>query len=143
MSAGSASSIERNAQKANEWVADLAAELGRDDRDEAWRILRGFLQVLRDRITLDEGAQLAAQMPHLVRGVFYEGFDPGRPQETFRDRESFLALIAERAELAGPTDASFAAEAAMRTLRRHVSRGEVDQVLAQLPEPVRSVVEPR
>ncbi len=143
MTAGSVKSIERNAQKANEWVADLAAELGREDRDEAWRVLRGFLHVLRDRLTLDEAAQLAAQMPHLVRGVFYEGFDPGRTQAPERDRETFLARLAGRAELAGPTDASLAAEAAMRTLRRHVTEGEVDHVLAQLPEPIRRVLEPR
>lgn len=141
MSTGSVDAIERSVHKTNEWLADLAAELG-VDREEAWRILRAFLQVLRDRITIDEAAHLAAQLPHVLRGVFYEGFDPGHTLEKIRDPDTFLTRLAERAELAGPTNASLAAEAAMRTLRRHITDGEVDEVLSQLPDPIRSVLEP-
>jgi uncharacterized protein (DUF2267 family) len=141
MSTGSADAIERSVHKTNEWLSDLAADLG-VDREEAWRILRGFLQVLRDRITIDEAAQLAAQLPLVLRGVFYEGFDPGRGPEKVRDRDAFLMRLADRAELAGTTNASVAAEAAMRTLRRHVTVGEIEEVLAQLPEPIRAVLEP-
>lgn len=136
MSTGSVDAIERSVHKTNEWLADLSAELGRDDRNEAWRILRAFLQLLRDRLTLHEGAHLAAQLPHLLRGVYYEGFDPDRMPEKLRDREAFLARLADAAGLAGATEASLAAEAVMRTLRRHISAGEVDEVLAQLPEPI-------
>jgi uncharacterized protein (DUF2267 family) len=142
MSSGSADAIERSVHKTNEWLADLAGDLG-VDRDEAWRILRALLQLLRDRITIDEAAQLAAQLPHVLRGVFYEGFDPGHRPDKLRDPDAFLARLAERAELAGPTNASLAAEAAMRALRRHVSTGEIDEVLAQLPAPIRAVLEPR
>ncbi|MGZ6697212.1 MAG: hypothetical protein ACXVFL_16410 [Solirubrobacteraceae bacterium] len=46
MSTGSADSIERTVHKPNEWLADLAAELGTDSRADAWRALRGYLQVL-------------------------------------------------------------------------------------------------
>jgi uncharacterized protein (DUF2267 family) len=141
MSTGSVDAIERSVHKTNEWLADLASELG-VDREEAWRILRAFLQLLRDRITVDEAAHLAAQLPHLLRGVFYEGFDPGHSPEKIRDAGTFLAQLADRAELAGSTDASLTAEAAMRTLRRHVTDGEVDEVLAQLPQPIRSLLEP-
>ncbi len=59
-----------------------------------------------------------------------------------RDRDALLARLAEEAALAGPIDASMAAEAATRRLRRHVSGGEVDDVLVQLPERVRHVFEP-
>ena len=143
MTMGSVEAIERSVHKTNAWLTDLSADLGIEDRQEAWRILRAFLQLLRDRITIDEAAQLAAQLPHVLRGVFYEGFDPGRTPEKQLDRDAFLTRFAERAGLAGPTEASLAAEAAMRVLRRHVSSGEVDEVLAQLPEPIRAVLEPR
>ena len=141
MTLGSVDAIERSVHKTNEWLTDLAAELGHEDREEAWRILRAFLQLLRDRTTVDEGAQLAAQLPHLLRGVFYEGFDPSRVPEKLRDRDAFLQRLADRAQLAGATDASLAAEAATRTLRRHIAAGELDEVLGQLPEPIRAVLE--
>jgi len=137
----SVDTIERNVHKVNEWLADLAEELGTDDREMAWRVLRAHLQVLRDRLTIDEAAQLAAQLPHLLRGVMYEGFDPGHQPEKIRDRDAFLARLAERAVLPDGTDPARAATAATRVLRRHVTPGELDDVLGQLPDEIRQVLE--
>ena len=50
-----------------------AAALGTDDRQDAYRAVRGVLHTLRDRLPVEESAQLAAQLPTLLRGVFYEG----------------------------------------------------------------------
>ena len=97
MTIASVDAVERSVQKANEWLADLDAELGRENRDEAWRILRAYLHVLRERLTIEEGAHLAAQLPHLLRGVFYEGFQPARPPERVRNREALLARLADAA----------------------------------------------
>ena len=103
--------------------------------------MRGYLQALRDRLTVDEGAQLAAQFPHLVRGVFYEGFDPGHQPEKIRDRDAFLRLLAERAHISDPQQAGRLAAAGTAVLRHHVSDGEVDDVLAQLPGEIREILE--
>lgn len=143
MTITSVDAIERSVQKANVWLADVDAELGRDNRDEAWRVLRAYLHSLRDHLTIEEGAHFAAQLPHLLRGVFYEGFRPSAVRQRPRDREAFLRGFADAASLSGPTDASMAAEALTRVLRRHVSEGEVDEVLGQMPEPVRAVLEHR
>jgi uncharacterized protein (DUF2267 family) len=141
MTVASVHSVERTVHKTNEWLKDLDAELGIEDRDDAWRILRGFLPVLRDRLTLDEAAQLAAELTPLVRGVFYEGFDPGHQPEKIRDRDAFLARLAHRAQLADTGEAAVAAVAATRLLRRHVTPGELEDVLSQLPAEIREVLE--
>jgi uncharacterized protein (DUF2267 family) len=140
MFTGSVDSIERTVHKTNEWLADLAAELGTDSRAYAWRALRGYLQVLRDRLTIDEAAQLAAELPQLVRGLFYEGFDPGHQPEPIRDRETFLARLAQQALLDDPAEAARVAAAATRVLRRKIAAGEVDDALAQLPAEIREVL---
>ncbi|MEA2293973.1 MAG: hypothetical protein QOE86_1612 [Solirubrobacteraceae bacterium] len=142
MTVGSAHSVERTVHKTNEWLKDLEAELGIEDRDDSWRVLRGFLHTLRDRLTIDEGAQLAAQFPHLVRGVFYEGFDPGHQPETYRDAETFLTRVAGEAAVEDPVQAGIAAAACMRVLRRHITAGELDDVLSQLPREIRDALEP-
>src|SRR3954451_18124744 len=108
--------IARNVQKTKEWLGDLSRELGTDDEAEAWRVLRAYLQVLRDRLTIDEAAQLAAQFPHLLRGVFYEGFDPGHQPERIRERDELLARLAELARLRSSDEAARAAAAATRVL---------------------------
>jgi uncharacterized protein (DUF2267 family) len=134
-------SIQRTVQKTNEWVADLERELGTDRSDYAWRALRGYLQTLRDRLNIDEAAELAAQLPQLLRGVFYEGFDPGHQPAPIRDREAFLAKLAQQAQLQDPAEAARVAAAATRVLRRHISTGEVEDALAQLPSEIREVLE--
>ena len=132
----SVDAIERSAHKTNEWLSDLADELGTPDKEEAWRVLKAYLQLLRDQLTIDEAAQLAAQLTLVLRGAFYEGFDPG-DQQKLRDREEFLSRFAERAQL---TDAAHAAEAATNVLRRHITAGEMDDVLSQLPNKLREVL---
>jgi uncharacterized protein (DUF2267 family) len=140
MASTTVDAIERTVQKTNEWVAEMARELDTENREEAWRELRGYLHVLRDRLTVEETAHLGAQFTHLLRGVFYEGFDPTRQPEKIRDRDAFLARLAEEART-DPDQASRVAAAGTRVLRRHISEGEVDDVMSQLPDEIREVVE--
>ena len=132
----SVEAIERSVHKTNEWLSDLAAELGIEDKEDAWRILKVYLQMLRDQLTIDEAAQFAAQLTLVLRGAFYEGYDPGR-QDKLRDRDEFLARFAERAAV---TYAARAVEAATSVVRRHITAGEMDDVLSQLPSEVRGVL---
>jgi uncharacterized protein (DUF2267 family) len=140
MTLSSVDGIERSIHKTNRWLSELARELGSEDREEAWRVLRAYLQLLRDQLTVDEAAQLAAQLPMVLRGAFYEAFDPGHQPAKLRDRDEFLSAFAERTQL-GPDKAADAVEAATRVLRRHITAGEFDDVLAQLPTQLREVLQ--
>lgn len=132
--------LDRSVQNATAWVSDLTAELGEDKRT-SYRVLRAFLHLLRERLTIDEGAHLAAQLPHLWRGVFYEGWTPSRTPDTYRDRDTFLRRLAEEAQLAGPTEASLAAQACANVLRSHIDEGEFRHVLEVLPSTLRPLFE--
>ena len=77
--------IDRSVEKAHIWINDVAAELSTQDPHHAYRVVRAFLHALRDQLTVDEAAKLAAQLPIFVRGVFYEGWDPSRTPEHARD----------------------------------------------------------
>ncbi len=132
--------IDRSIEKTYTWLGDLAEELATEDRRHAYRVLRAFLHALRDHLPVDEAAALGAQLPIFLRGVFYEGWDPSRTPEHARDLDSFLRRIASDAGLAGETEASFAATAASRVLRHHISAGEGDSVLHVLPHHVRELL---
>ena len=135
--------LDRSVEKAHIWTNDLAEELGTEDVHEAYRVLRAFLHALRDHLSVDEAAQLAAQLPIFIRGVFFEGWDPSITPTRSRDVESFLARIAGEARLAGETEASFAATAAFRVLRRHISEGEALSVFRVLPQSLRELLDTR
>lgn len=133
--------IDRSAEKTEAWLEDLARELDTTDRREAYRVLRGFLHTLRDRLTVEAAAQLGAQLPIFLRGVYYEGWVPARTPQRYRSVDEFLERLRDASLLAGETEASFAAGAAMRSLRHHVSAGELEDVLHILPEGVRRLLE--
>jgi len=141
MSIRSVDAVERSVHKTNEWLSELAAELGGEDREDAWRQLRVYLQLLREQLTVDEAAQLAAQLTYMLRGVFYDGFDPSRQPHRLRHREELLAAFAERAQVNGAGAAERCIEAATRVLDRHVTGGELDDVLAQLPTEIQEVLQ--
>lgn len=134
--------FDRSVQKTNQWLKALEQRLGSNDRHYAYQVLRGYLHVLRDRLPVNEAADLAAQLPHLLRGVFYEGWDPSKTPQTYRDRQSFLSRLADAAQLAGPTEASVAAEAATDVLRERISAGEIKDVLHVLPSAIRELLQP-
>jgi len=133
--------IDRATEKAHIWLNDLAAELHDGDRHYAYRVLRAFLHALRDHLSVDEAAQLSAQLPILIRGIYYEGYVPSRAPEHARELDSFLERIAKEAVLGGETEASFAAQAASAVLQRHVSADEGRDVLQVLPRHIRDLLD--
>ena len=124
-------------ETARRWYQDLASELGAEDPQYAARVLRAVLHALREQLTPEEGAQLAAQLPTLIRGIYYEEWRPGAVRHLARDVDPFLARVADEGRMAGETEASHAVAAVASVLRRHVSEGELEDVLAILPAKLR------
>jgi uncharacterized protein (DUF2267 family) len=111
MSVRSLDAIERTVHKTNQWLNELTRELAIDDEEAAWRLLRG---------------------------VYYEDFDPSRQSEKTATRSSH----SWRDVLGCPTSAHRAATATTRVLRRHITKGELDDVISQLPKEICGVLEP-
>lgn len=130
--------IERSVEQTNRWLSELSREI-EGDRRAAYRVLRAVLHAIRDHISVDEAAQLGAQLPELVRGIYYAEWDPSRTPVA-SGAKAFLDRVAGRALLGGETEAAFASSAVWRLLERHVSAGELDDVLAQLPAELREVL---
>jgi uncharacterized protein (DUF2267 family) len=68
--------IDHTVQLTNEWLRELMRMLDWEDKHRAYRLLRVTLQSLRDWLSVDEASNLGAQLPTLVRGIYYEGWHP-------------------------------------------------------------------
>ena len=144
MTPNSVDAFETTIQKTNEWLRDIALELGTDNRRHAYLALRGTLHAIRDFLPLEESAQLSAQLPMLVRGLYFEGWNPSATLGKDRSQERFLSRIEgalERASFheAYPIDTEEAARAVLRVLSDHVSGGELAKVRGVMPERVREL----
>jgi uncharacterized protein (DUF2267 family) len=62
--------------KSNAWLSDLSYELGSENAHLTLVALRAVLHALRDRLPPDEAVDLAAQMPLIIKGVYFDGWDP-------------------------------------------------------------------
>jgi uncharacterized protein (DUF2267 family) len=131
--------IESTVHTTNAWLKELAAELGWEDRHRAYAALRTVLHALRDRLTVAEAADLGAQLPMLVRGLYYEGWNPSGKPVKERTREDFLAHIAAAFRGQPEIVPEGIAWAVFKVLQRHVSAGEIGDVKHVLPAPIRSL----
>ena len=82
--------LDHSIDKTNAWLAEIAAEFGTEDRQFAYRVTRAWLHALRDRLPDQVAANFAAQLPELLRGVFYGGWSPSRVPVKFGPREYVL-----------------------------------------------------
>ena len=127
---------------ANAWIADLAAELGEAcDRHRAYQVMRAVLHALRDHLTPEEAADLAAQLPTLLRGVFYEGWRPAHKPVHERTLGKFMTRVESACPQEFYVSSTHLIRAVFKVLARHVSSGEIDDVKANLPQHIRSLWE--
>lgn len=131
-------SLNRTVQKTHEWLVELAKEDGLEGEEQAYCALRAVLQALRDRLTVDEAAHLAAQLPMLVRGIFFEGWRPVDSPSRERSLAAFLESVAHKMNR-DDIDPELACRASFALLSRRVTEGEIDDVRHMLPEPIREL----
>jgi uncharacterized protein (DUF2267 family) len=65
------------------------------EQDRAYQALRGTLHALRDILRLEEAVQLAAQLPLLIKGVFYDGWTPLDKPQKYK-KEEFARRVHEQ-----------------------------------------------
>ncbi|MFR9749633.1 DUF2267 domain-containing protein [Nocardia sp. 004] len=123
---------------AREWLRAVAEGLGTEDRAFAHRALRAWLHTIRDRIGVNSAAHLSAQLPELLRGIFYEGWVPSHVPVS-HDVSGFIAQFAREAGVS-PDEAVALAGSVTDTLATLFSPGQLDHVFALLPVELRRIL---
>jgi uncharacterized protein (DUF2267 family) len=125
--------FDRAIHKSNDWLKDIMFELNWEDRHRAYLALRAVLHALRDRLSVAESAQLAAQLPLLIRGVYYDGWTPAGKPVKERRKEEFLKHIREEFR-DGDIDAEQVTRAIFKMLAHRISQGEIHDIKQILPK---------
>ncbi len=121
------------------WLKELGIQLGWTDRQSAYAALRSVLHALRDRMSVDEAAQLGAQLPMLVRGIYYEGWHPaGKPLKE-RHKAQFFDHVRQEIRRDGNFDPEPVVEAVFELLANRISTGEIDDIKGLLPAELREL----
>jgi len=125
--------FDKATQQASIWVKDMMGALGTADPKKALHALRAGLHALRDRLPVDVAAQLSAQLPLIIRGLYFEGWHPSDKPLRIRRKADFLSLV--RIKYGPRTDAAAddIITATFRVLEKHVSTGEITELMLTLP----------
>jgi uncharacterized protein (DUF2267 family) len=122
-----------------EWLNLLQTDLGWPDRGRAYLLLRETLHAIRDFLTVDEAADLSAQLPLLIRGIFFDGWVPVKTPAKPRSVDDFLDRVMKPFSEDPLVEPDVAVAAVFSLLRRQISPGEFRQVAWALRKPLRDL----
>ena len=129
----------KTVEKTNAWLDDVELVMDWQDRHKAYMALRAVLHALRDRLEPDEAVDLAAQLPMLVRGFFYEGWHPANKPRKYRHKEDFLQQVEKEAPSLHDAELERAVTAVFNVLSSRIEGGEIPQVRMMLPSDLREL----
>jgi uncharacterized protein (DUF2267 family) len=131
MSASGLDVFDKTLQTTHIWLDEIQTEIG-PDRQVAWKVLSVVLHKLRDRLPVQLAVHLGAELPLLVRGVYYDQFQPQK-QPTDWDKDEFVAEVQRWLSDIRPVNAEAAVGAVFGVLSHHVPGGMIDKVRHALP----------
>jgi uncharacterized protein (DUF2267 family) len=127
-------------QKTNTLLKAIEERFGWSDRDHAYAALRAVLQTLRDRLTQEHVAGLGAQLPMLVRGIYYEGWKPSDAPIKM-NREEF---VGEVNRLLGPLSHSESTEEIIKgvvaIIQDYTDPNEMRKIKNTLPADIKDML---
>lgn len=139
MHASAISAFETTIQKSNGWIRELMDDLGWDEPQRAYHGLRAVLHALRDRLPLAEIADLSSQLPMLIRGVYFENWRPSHTPVADRTQEQFFEHVYDNFPGDLGVDAKELVRAVFGLLSRHVSEGEIHDIITSMPKQLRDL----
>lgn len=110
-------------------------------RNQSYAALRAVLHTLRDRLPVAEAVQLGAQLPMLIRGMYYDGWNPARVPVKM-NREEFLQEIRRQFPFSIEGDIEDVVSVVLMALQKHISLGEAEDIISDLPKDVAEIITP-
>lgn len=84
--------FDTSVQDSNLWLKTIEVELGDCERQKAYAALRAVFHALRDRLQAPAAVNFAAQLPMLLRGLYYEGWTLPEAPARSHSRDDFADL---------------------------------------------------
>ncbi|MDZ5695905.1 DUF2267 domain-containing protein [Chelativorans sp. M5D2P16] len=130
--------FDKTTQTTNIWLNEIMADLG-NDRQVAWHVLGAVLHALRDRLPMELSAHLGAELPLLIRGLYYDQYQPAQQPEVTRSLEAFLERVQEGLKNIRPVDSVDATRSVFRVIAHRIDLGQSAKVREALPKGVQAL----
>lgn len=126
-------------QEGNLWLRKVAERLHFEDERHAYSALRATLHALRDRLTPQSAVHLSAQLPMVVRGLYFEGWKMATTPTDDDTVEAFCGHVAEGLPPKFPMDGKTVATGVFDVLWTRLDVGEVSKIIDQMPKALKTL----
>lgn len=138
MSANGLEVFDKTLQTTHIWLDEIIEDL-HTDRHTAWHVLGAVLRALRDRLQVGLSAHLSAELPLLVRGLYYDQWRPSEEKLKQRSLAEFLEHVSDGLVDTKPIGSVEASRTVFAVLNRHIERGQIEKVRQALPAEIRDL----
>lgn len=139
MGTSGVTALDHTVQETNVWLNAVAKQLHFEGHQHAYIALRAVLHALRDRLPPEVAVHLGAQLPMLVRGIYYEGWHmAGKPVKD-RSVEEFADHVLQALPPRFPMDPLTVARGVFEILWERLDPDEFAKLMEHLPASLRTL----
>ena len=139
MSVTGVTALDHTIQETNVWLKAVEEELELDSRQQAYNALRAVLHALRDRVPPEVAIKLGAQLPILLRGIYYENWHAAGTPTKERHARDFADHVGTELSQQFPIDPLTVVRGVFEVLWEKLDSGEFDKVMHHLPAALREL----
>jgi uncharacterized protein (DUF2267 family) len=122
----------------DDWITDLTHRLAWHHRGRGYLALVSTLHALRDCMPTQEAIYFGAQLPFLLRGVYYEGWHP-TDHPICTDYASFFSRIQDALHKHLAIDPTQVARAVFALVAERIDASELENVKVATPAELRNL----
>ncbi|GAB3528563.1 hypothetical protein GCM10027443_06650 [Pontibacter brevis] len=134
--------FDKFAQEGNEYLNELAADMGHpEEQGQTYILLRSVLHVLRDRITISESFHVLSQLPMFLRGIYAEQWEYRETPLKIDSLEEFKDAVKQEQAKFGEQqfDWSQSTEDLIAMIftslgTRYLTEGQLQHIATQMPK---------
>ncbi len=138
--------FDKFAQEGNLFLKELSQQLGHpDEQARTGIILRAVLHTLRERITIGESFNLLAQLPMFLKAIYVDNWKYKEKPKRISTKEEFFKEVEKHQDQYGEQQFNWEksteeiAGIVVRELGKYVSKGEFEDITAQLPNELKDI----
>ncbi|GAB1584356.1 MULTISPECIES: DUF2267 domain-containing protein [Phyllobacteriaceae] len=136
MSATGLEVFDKTVHVTNTWLDEIMDEVG-PDRQLAWKTLGVVTRATRDLLMPELAAHLGVQLPLLVRGTYYEQYQPSHQPSQERSLDDFMKHVEQGLAGSRPVNPEVAVKSVFHVLSHYVEPGQIRKVRDALPADIR------
>lgn len=133
--------LENNIHQTMDWVYAIeeACQWDENNQRRAFTALKAVLHELRNLLSIEQTAQLSTQLPLVIRGIFFENWNPNSITFQKMNKQDFLESVAKALYPYRDMDIEATTKGVLHVLGEKMPEGEFEKILQNIPGEIKEL----